>query len=402
MAKAKVTLTQEDEELLGLLGVDVEVETKSTHTPRQARIIAGFEEIEAFFEKNSRLPLHGEGRDIFERIYATRLEAIAASQECRDVLTGLDKHGLLDKVEVSIAQLSAHIDDDELLEQLGVDVPKEGDLTNLTHVKSTAEKKAAEEIGSRTLCPDFEKFKPLFVKVKDEIKDGTRKTLRFKEDASINQGEYFILNGQIAYIDQVGELTEDAFGKWDGRLRIIFDNGAESNILLRSLQKALYKDEAGRRVTNPNAGPLFDDYVEDSDHESGTIYVLRSKSEHPEIKANVNILHKIGVTGGDVDRRIANAKLDPTFLMADVEVIATYELYNINRTKLENLLHRFFEGARLDIEIIDRFGTPVTPREWFLVPLFVIDEVVEKIKDGTLAEYRYSPKEAKLLGNKAS
>ena len=397
MSRAKATFTQEDDELLAELGVDVEVESKGTHTPRQARIIAGFEEIEAFYEKNDRMPQHGEGRDIFERIYATRLEAIAASQECRDVLVGMDKHALLDKVAVSVAELSADIDDEALLAELGVDVPKEGDLTNLTHVKSTAEKKAAEEIGSRTLCVDFDKFKPLFAKVKDEIKEGVRKTLRFKEDASINQGEYFILNGQIAYIDQVGELTEDAFGKWDGRLRIIFDNGAESNILLRSLQKALYKDDAGRRLTNPNAGPLFDDHVEDSDHESGTIYVLRSKSEQPEIKANVSVLHKIGVTGGDVDKRIANAKLDPTFLMADVEVIATYELYNINRTKLENLLHRFFDGARLDVQITDRFGNPVVPREWFLVPLFIIDQVVEKIKDGTLGDYLYDTKEAKLI-----
>ncbi|MDH6299413.1 GIY-YIG nuclease family protein [Polynucleobacter sphagniphilus] len=397
MAKAKATFTQEDDELLAELGVDVEVESKGTHTPRQARIIAGFEEIEAFFEKNGRLPQHGEGRDIFERIYATRLEAIAASQECRDVLVGLDKHSLLDKVAVSVAELNADIDDDTLLAELGVDVPKEGDLTNLTHVKSTAEKKAAEEIGSRTLCPDFDKFKPLFAKVKEEIKEGIRKTVRFKESAKINPGEYFILNGQVAYIDQMAEITLDVYGNWDGRMRIIFDNGTESNNLLRSFQRALYKDEAGRRVTDPDAGPLFGGQAEDLDHESGTIYVLRSKSEQPEIKANVSVLHKIGVTGGDVDKRIANAKLDPTFLMADVEVIATYELYNINRTKLENLLHRFFDGARLDVQITDRFGNPVVPREWFLVPLFIIDQVVEKIKDGTLGDYRYDTKEAKLL-----
>jgi len=191
----------------------------------------------------------------------------------------------------------------------------------------------------------------------------------------------------------------DDYGKSDGRLRIIFDNGAESNILLRSLQKALYKDEAGRRITNPNAGPLFDDQVEDSDHESGTIYVLRSKSEHPDIKSKLNVLHKIGVTGGDVERRTVNAKLDPTFLMADVEVIATYDLYNINRTKLENLLHRFFNEARLDIQITDRFGKPVKPREWFLAPLFIIDEVVDKIKEGTLGNYRYDQESCRIVLN---
>ena len=399
MAKAKATFTQEDDELLAELGVDAEVESIGVHTSRQARIIAGFEEIEAFYEKNDRIPQHGEGRDIFERIYAIRLEAIAASQECRDVLVGLDKYSILDKVAISVAELTADIDDDTLLAELGVDVTKEGDLTHLTHVKSTAEKRAAEEIGSRALCADFDKFKPLFVKVKDEIKEGVRKTVRFKESAKINPGEYFILNGQVAYIDQMAEITLDVYGNWDGRMRIIFDNGTESNILLRSFQRALYKDDAGRRITDPDAGPLFGGQAEVSDHESGTIYVLRSKSEQPEIKANINVLHKIGVTGGDVTKRIANAKLDPTFLMADVEVIATYELYNINRTKLENLLHRFFDGVRLEIQINDRFGSPVVPREWFLVPLFIIDEVVEKIKEGTLANYRYDPKEAKLINS---
>jgi Meiotically Up-regulated Gene 113 (MUG113) protein len=111
---------------------------------------------------------------------------------------------------------------------------------------------------------------------------------------------------------------------------------------------------------------------------------------------NRDILHKIGVTGGDVARRLINAKLDPTFLMADVEIVATYELYNINRTKLENLIHRIFAAARLDIQVQDRFGQPIIPREWFLVPLFAIDEAVGRIKDGTITGYAYDPKAARL------
>ena len=134
----------------------------------------------------------------------------------------------------------------------------------------------------------------------------------------------------------------------------------------------------------------------EGDQASGTIYVLRSKSDHPVVAANRDILHKIGVTGGDVARRLANAKLDPTFLMADVEIVATYELYNINRSKLENLIHRVFDPARLDIEIKDRFGNPVIPREWFLIPIFVVNEAVERIKDGTITGYIYDPKSARL------
>ena len=160
---------------------------------------------------------------------------------------------------------------------------------------------------------------------------------------------------------------------------------------MRSLQRALHKDEAGRRITDPVAGPLFASETAYGDQESGTIYVLRSKSDHQAVAANRDLLHKIGVTGGDMARRVGNAKLDPTFLMADVEIIATYELYNINRTRLENLIHRIFDPARLNVEIKDRFGQLVVPREWFLVPLFVIDEAVDRIRDGTITGYRLIP-----------
>lgn len=177
---------------------------------------------------------------------------------------------------------------------------------------------------------------------------------------------------------------------------MIFDNGTESNLLMRSLQRALHKDEAGRRIVDPSAGPLFADQTDDGDAASGIVYVLRSKSDHPAVAAHRDVLHKIGVTGGDVARRIANARLDPTFLMADVEIVATYELYNINRARLENLIHRIFGAARLDIEIKDRFGQPVIPREWFLVPLFVVNEAIEKIRDGTITGYTYDPKTASL------
>jgi hypothetical protein len=191
--------------------------------------------------------------------------------------------------------------------------------------------------------------------------------------------------------------TDREYGDRDARLRVIFDNGTESNMLMRSLQRALHKDEAGRRITEPTPGPLFDNLADEGDTSSGTIYVLRSKSDLPVIAENRDLIHKIGVTGLSIEKRIAGAKLDPTFLMADVEVVASYELYNINRTKLENLIHRIFAPARLDIEIKDRFGNPVVPREWFLVPLYAINNVVDKIKDGTITQYRYDTKTAVLV-----
>lgn len=158
----------------------------------------------------------------------------------------------------------------------------------------------------------------------------------------------------------------------------------------------MYKDETSRFISDPDLGPLFSGENSPDDLESGTIYVLRSLSSHPMVQENKNVVHKIGVTGGDVKRRIGNPKNDPTFLMADVEIVATYKLANINRVKLENIIHRFFDPAKLEIEVKDRFGKPVKAREWFLVPLFIIDEVVDKIKDGTIGDYYYDPTSAEL------
>ncbi len=235
-----------------------------------------------------------------------------------------------------------------------------------------------------------------------ELKSGVRKTLpvhKMEEIklTEIQKGEYFIVGGQIAYVAEMGEDFTTQYDRRDSRLRVIYDNGTESNLLMRSFQRALHRDEAGRLITNPDTGPLFADERADEDLASGTIYVLRSKSEHPVVSANRNVLHKIGVTGGKVETRISNASFDSTFLMADVEVIATYQLYNVNRVKLENIIHRVFDPVQLDIEIRDRFGNPVKPREWFLVPLFIVDKVVERIKNGTIIDYVYDPAKASLV-----
>jgi len=142
---------------------------------------------------------------------------------------------------------------------------------------------------------------------------------------------------------------------------------------------------------------LFGDHEEDGDIASGTIYVLRSLSDHPFVAEHRALIHKIGVTGGKVETRIANAAHDATYLLANVEIVATYKLAQINHTKLENLFHRIFAPARIDLTISDRFGNPVQPREWFLIPLQVIDEAVQKVRDGSITGVIYDPKTARLM-----
>jgi hypothetical protein len=150
-------------------------------------------------------------------------------------------------------------------------------------------------------------------------------------------------------------------------------------------------------VSSPNMKTQISDRVQEGDRPTGIVYVLRSKSDHPEIASRRDLIHKIGVTGGKVPRRIAKAKLDPTCLLADVELVDTYSLYNINRTRLEKVLHQLFEPARLAIKLKDRFGNSVAPREWFLVPRFVIAEAIERIRDGSITEYVYDPISASLV-----
>lgn len=374
-------------------------EKKGGRSAREERIIAGFEEIQRFADRYSRPPRHGESNDIFERIYAVRLDRLRAQAECRALLAPLDRQGLLG-AEVVADTPAEEMDIDTLRAEL--EGAAGGEITELRHVRTNADKQAAEEIANRTPCADFKAFKPLFDRVARDLETGVRVTQRIRKDAGflkadVKPGDFFILGGQTAYVAEVGEPIKAPNGEFDARLRLIYSNATESNLLLRSLQRALYKDETSRRVSEPSAGPLFSDKTDDGDLASGTVYVLRSKSDHPDIARHRDVLHKIGVTGGDVERRLANAKLDPTFLMADVEIVATYELYNINRVKLENLIHRIFEPARLDIEIKDRFGLPIVPREWFLVPLFVVDEAVERIKDGTIQDYRYDASGARLV-----
>ncbi|QDV62186.1 GIY-YIG nuclease family protein [Crateriforma conspicua] len=413
---ASVSFTDDDEALLAELGVETEVKKVQTYTPKQERIIAGFEDIQRFAREHGRSPQHGEGNDIFERLYAVRLDQILADAECLELLRPLDDDGLLTDRVAEPSEDYEVGSDDELLEALGVG-PSDDDITTMKHVRTAsqrnAERSSPDEVAQRKPCDDFDDFRPEFDAVQADIETGRQTTELYRTSTrtKIAKGDWFIVDGQKA-------LVADA-DKWfmpepskpgqkverDRRLRVIFDNGTESDLLLRSLRRALQKDEASRRIVPPQPqteeddsdfGPLFSDDVDDDDTASGTIYVARSLSEDAFIQENREVLHKIGVTGGDPATRIAGAKKDPTFLLAEAELVATYKLANINRKALEQTLHKFFAKARLDLALADRFGDKVHPREWFLVPLPVIAEVVDRIKDGSISGYRYDSETATL------
>lgn len=388
--------TDADVDLLAELGVETDPTPVAKRSPREERIIAGFEEIERFVEERGRRPQHGEDRDIFERLYAVRLERLRESEECRELLQPLDSRGLLDAATESDLPPDENLDDEALLASLGVDTAAENDITQLAHVRSRQEIKAAEEIARRAPCPDFARFQPIFQQVQQDLETGVRQTVKYQDNAAIHQDDLFIINGQKAMVVDVGESFISDYGLTNRRLRVIYDNGTESKTLFRSFQRALNKDKTSRRITTPDLGPLFSQPEEADDLPTGYIYVLRSQSDDPFIAEHRLLIHKIGVTGGDVKKRIAGAKKDPTYLLADVEIVSTFKLTNINRTKLEGLLHKFFDSARLDVELPDRFGIPVQPKEWFFVPLSAIEEAIEKIQTGNLHQFQYDPETASL------
>ena len=287
-------------------------------------------------------------------------------------------------------------DDEALLSELGITPLNQDDkdITKIKHVAPMAHRQAAEEIANREVCRDFDKFESLFKKVEREIGTGIRKVRKFRKDAGflkadITQGQFVVIGGQTAFIAEIGEPQKAPNGEHDSRLRVIYSNGTESGILLRSLVRAMYKDETSRIISDIASGPLFSD-IEDQDTETGTIYVLRSTSELPEILPIRDAIVKIGVTGGSVKSRISNAKNEATYLLGDVEIIDEYTLYNVSRKKLESLIHQIFSEAQLQITIQDRFGKPFTPREWFLVPPNAVAEAVELIKSGAITDYHYN------------
>ena len=407
-------LNEEDHDMLAQLGIDLGAaspEKVVVQESDETRATGGVKEIEEFRARHGRMP--DSSQDVSEYILAARLDKFRKSEESDIPSETAGNQGISSVKSVLSTgnEWIDELDDDALLAELGIE---DSPITTLKFVRSAAERRAAAKrksadyIAQRDQCHDFDEFKPLFEKIQRELKTKIRGTRLFGGNPQIEKGRYFILNGQIAYVARKDKTFTDNHGFRDARLRVIFDNGTESDLLMRSLQKALVADKAGRRITEPDITslPMFAEQENNDDGDtSGRIYVLRSKSDDPYIVANRNYVHKIGVTGGSVEKRIANAKNDPTFLMADVEIVNTYKLQTadrrkINRVKLENMIHRIFGSAQVDIKVPDRFGVPVQPKEWFFAPDFVIDEAITRIGhaigNGKMIDFTYNTETCQL------
>lgn len=383
------------DELADVLADFAPKQKKATSSAVEERIVSGFEEIRRFYRTKKSLPTTGAA-DIFERLLAIRLAAIKENKTCLAVLEGRDPEGVL-SMEIPEEVAVQDMTDDELENLLKGDL--EDDLFDLKHVRTFDERSQPEMVAERKPCEDFERYRNLFKAVNLDLRQGVRSYYSLEGGANkrVEKGQFYVMGGQIAYIADIGEYFKTAQNRPDARMKVIFANGTESTPLVRSFQRKMYDDPGARGITDPTLIGLFKPQVDTELKANGTIYVLRSKADIPIIAKHRNLIHKIGVTTQPIEARIANAVNDPTYLLADVEIVATYDLYGFNPRKIEDLIHQVFAKVQLDIEIEDRFGKMVRPREWYLVPRSVVDELIEHIHRGDLLDLRYDEKQARLV-----
>lgn len=362
----------------------------------------GFRPIEAFVSKHDRLPSQYGGDE--ERRLARRLEAILADPNRLAVLRDYDELGILascesgddkavteDQTEQSPG--SAHEQVRSLDDILSLDDEllggSDAGIFDAEHVDFT-DRETPDEIAQRTRCEDFWRFEPLFDDVRRQLREGLAEKVRFQYESQIDEGDFFILDGVMCLVDEVGEDTREG-GRSNPRLRVIFDNGTESNLLHRSLSRALYKDKLGRRILL-DRDTVFDrsQGVSHRAKRSGWIYILRSKSNDPALAGRGDIL-KIGYTEGTVEQRIRGAEDDSTYLEAPVEVAATFECFDLDPRRFESLIHGFLAERRLNVTVTGKDGRRYQPQEWFDVPLATAKAVVERIVDGSITDYRLNP-----------
>lgn len=357
----------------------LKVNPRSQASTPDDRLADSFLEINDFYVEHGRIPMV-DITDIHERKLGVRLRALILDDAKAEALAKLDTHGLLKP-----ASAPESIDEIFSGDQFGLLDDPTGVLT-IRNVPTNIKK--AENIARARKSKDFAKYEQGFKDIHTSLQSGDWLRSSISSEYQIMAGRYFVFNGRLAYV----ENRDDSFrvnGKINARLHVIYENGTESNILLRSFARTLYRAKEGARIVPANwqTKPEWRDDTAD-DQETGRIYVLKSLSEEPQVQDILN-LYKIGYTTGSVEDRIKNAQTDPTYLTAPVEIVASYKCLNMNAQKFEHLIHRFFGEVKLDMSLKAPDGTSYVPSEWYIVPLDVLDRVINLIINGEIVNYHY-------------
>jgi hypothetical protein len=386
--KESILKTIFESDALGLYDVKPK---KSAARTSDERLAASFDEINDFIKNNEREPKPDLTNISEYKLYST-LKGLRENEEKMMALEPQDKYGLLHIEKKEINSIDDILNDDPL----NIFGDDSEELFTFKHTPKDYERAKADFVGKRFKCKDFDKYEHLFKEVQDDLALGKRKLVDFKEP-NLREGNYYVHNGILFLLESITYEKEDHYKedgtrvRKDGRTRCIFENGTESNILKRSVEKNLYKN--GKVVTQ-NVDKVIDEFTEafsgisEEDKETGHIYVLKSRSEKDEI-SSINNLYKIGYSSTSVQERIKNAENEPTYLMAPVKIESSWMCYNMNAQKFESLIHRFFGHTCIEIDVFDNNGIRHTPREWFIVPLEAIEQAITLIISGGIVDYRY-------------
>ncbi|NLN33439.1 MAG: GIY-YIG nuclease family protein [Flavobacteriaceae bacterium] len=371
---------------------------QSTLKSDEDRLIDSFEEINEFFEKYQREP---SKNSMSEYTLFSRLNEFKSNEERKGVLKPFDRYNLLGEYKTKYTSIDDVLNDDVLSI-----LDSEGDTSifDFKYVSENTTREKADYIAQRKSLSekDFQKYELMFKKVHKELKEGKRKFAEFKNaEKNLKEGNFYLVDGMLCYLEvsKAEEVVKEKDGvRIDGRTITIFENGTISNMLFRSLGKAILKN--GKLVTNSDEG-IEKELIKNSgvvmeERESGWIYILKSKSKNPLI-SNINNLYKIGFSTKPVNERIKNAQKEATYLFDEVELIASYKCFNMTTHNFEKLIHRFFAEVCLDIDLYNPENERYTPREWFIAPLNVIDEALNLIINGNIVNYVYDKKSQSII-----
>ncbi len=385
-----------------------EPDPEKKENPEASAFMTGFREIENFVKLNGRLPQIG--KSISERKLAARLKSIVEDEEKRNYLTQHDKEGVIARycedtgftpIAAEPVQPSPQLDEKVVIPSALEGIAKSSAFARIMGGeqkekalfggrfanKPKKEQVMPDYVAQRKDCADFEKFRPFFDKCLADLRSGVRKAIPFKNEQHIEEGKFYVLGGLLCYVAEKGKPYNHK-GKTNTRLRLIFINERESDMLLRSLSTELYK--GGLMITEHESEMFPDSKITPEDQQTGWIYVLRSKSSDAHVKAIPN-LHKIGFTEEPVSKRIAGAERHVTYLCAPVELVASAQIANVSSHKVEQLIHAVFGKARLDIEVTDMEGQRKQSTEWFSVPLDAVRHALQLIVFGQIEYYAYNP-----------
>ena len=361
------------------------------------RLKDSFEEINKFIDENGREPT--ESTDITERKLFSRLKQLKKDFDKASTLKDHDRHNLLDNVR-EIKSV------DDILENDVLGLLDDGP-DNIFNLKNIPKKKDKTDfVARRKPCKNFKHYEAQFKAIQKEIKEGKRKLIIHKEH-HLKEGRYFVLDGILLFLEKINdpiikEFNDKTQGKrkrLDPRIRCIFENGMESNMYLRSLGKELYNNGSTVIQSNEEAFKEFNEGfspITDEDKATGNIYVLSSLSKKPEIQS-IKDLYKIGFSTTSVEERIENAENETTFLMAPVRIVSSYKTFNLNPQKFEDLIHQVFAIRRLDIKVADKEGNLKQPKEWYIVPIRVIEQAIELIINKQIQNYKFDHLQNKIV-----